>query len=278
MREIPAELIRKTVYDLALFACVYLPPDTRECLLSAYNSEQSELGKEALSQIIKNTEIAEERKIPICQDTGMAIVFLEIGQDTHINESLADAVNDGVRDAYRDGFFRMSVLDPITRLNTSDNTPAVIHTEIVPGDRIKITFVPKGFGSENMSALSMLSPSDGLEGVRDFVVHTVATAGSRPCPPIVLGVGIGGTMEYCAFLAKKALLRDCGQRNPRPDIAGLEGELLERINDLDIGPQGFGGNYTALAVHIEVFPTHIAGLPIAVNVQCHANRHASALI
>jgi fumarate hydratase subunit alpha len=228
-----------------------------------------------LRQLVENARVAQELNLPLCQDTGMAVVFIDVGQDAHVSGgALADAVNEGVRRAYHDGFFRSSVLTPLDRQNTLDNTPAVLHARLVPGDRIKIAVAPKGFGSENMSRLMMLTPAAGWQGVKEFVLDTVRRAGGNPCPPVVVGVGIGGDFEYCAELAKRALLRPLGQYNPDGRVAVLEAELLDKINSLGIGPMGFGGRITALAVHVEVFPTHIAGLPVAVNMQCHCARHA----
>ncbi|GFR36456.1 fumarate hydratase [Thermobrachium celere] len=238
------------------------------------------LEKKILDILIKNSEIAENEKMPMCQDTGMAVVFMEIGQDVHIvGGNLEDAINEGVRQGYIEGYLRKSVVkDPLDRVNTKDNTPAIIHYSIVPGDKIKITVAPKGFGSENMSRLKMLKPADGVEGVKKFVLETVKEAGPNPCPPIVVGVGIGGTFEKAAFLAKKALLRSVDEENKNPYYAQLEKELLEEINKLGIGPQGFGGLTTCLGVNIEVYATHIAGLPVAVNINCHATRHKEAVI
>ena len=237
------------------------------------------MAQEILARIAENFEIAAETKVPICQDTGMACVFLKIGQEAHITGNLEEAVNEGVRRGYRVGYLRKSVVrDPLKRVNTGDNTPAVIHYEIVPGDKLEITVAPKGFGSENMSAIKMLKPSDGVKGVVDFVVQTVEEAGPNPCPPIVVGVGIGGTFEKAAYLAKKALLRPVDSSNEIPYYADLEQELLGRINALGIGPQGFGGGTTALGVNIETYPTHIAGLPVAVNIGCHVTRHETEVL
>ena len=248
--------------------------------VKAVNEEKSELGKQVLSQLQENLEIAETDRIPICQDTGMACVFLEIGQDVHITGGLLeDAINKGVSEGYVDGYLRKSVVaDPLDRVNTGDNTPAMLHVELVPGDRIKITVAPKGFGSENMSRIQMLKPADGVEGFKKFVLETVKLAGSNPCPPIVLGIGVGGSFDKVAYLAKKALLRPLDVPNPDPYYAALEAELKDAVNAMGIGPQGFGGRTTALAVHIETLPTHIAGLPCAVNINCHVARHQTEVL
>ena len=273
MKEINAKEIENLVYALALKAGTTLTGDCARALFKAEKYETSVASKFALDTILKNKEVAEKEKMPVCQDTGMAVVMLEIGQDAHIfGGDLTAAVNEGVRRAYKDGYFRKSVCDPLTRVNTADNTPAVIHTEIVAGDKVKIAFMPKGFGSENMSKIYMLTPADGVEGVIDCIVKTVKDAGSRPCPPVYVGVGIGGTFDRCAYLAKKALLREVGSENPREDVAEIEREALKRINALGIGCQGFGGDVTALGVSCELEPTHIAGLPVAVNIQCHCIR------
>ena len=275
MREIQAIEIEEKVYTLSLSACRRLDNAAVCALKRAAEEEQSPFGRESLRQLVENLQAAEELNLPLCQDTGMAVVFVDVGQDAHITGGLlSDAVNNGVRRAYRDGFFRASVLSPLERKNTGDNTPAILHTRFVPGDRVKITVAPKGFGSENMSRLQMLKPSAGLQGVKEFIVETVRLAGGNPCPPVVVGVGIGGTFERCAEMAKRALLRPVGQPSPDASMAALEGELLNTINGLGIGPMGLGGSVTALAVHIETHPTHIAGLPVAVNMQCHCARHA----
>lgn len=279
MREVHINKITKTIEDLCVKACCHLGDDVKELLKKRSLEETSEFGKNIFEQIFANIQIAELEGIPLCQDTGMAVVFLEVGQDVHIvGGDLEAAVNEGVRRGYEKGYLRKSVLDPISRINTKDNTPAVIHTEIVPGDKLKIIVAPKGFGSENMSRLQMLKPSDGIEGVKDFILQTVTSAGANPCPPLIVGVGIGGTMEKAALLAKKALLRRAGSHNPNPEIARLEKEMLQRINETGIGPQGLGGRVTALAVHIDTYPTHIAGLPVAVNLQCHVARHQEAIL
>lgn len=279
MREVHINKITKTIEDLCVKACCHLGDDVKELLKKRSLEETSEFGKNIFDQIFANIQIAELEGIPLCQDTGMAVVFLEVGQNVHIvGGDLEAAVNEGVRRGYEKGYLRKSVLDPISRINTKDNTPAVIHTEIVPGDKLKIIVAPKGFGSENMSRLQMLKPSDGIEGVKDFILQTVTSAGANPCPPLIVGVGIGGTMEKAALLAKKALLRRAGSHNPNPEIARLEKEMLQRINETRIGPQGLGGRVTALAVHIDTYPTHIAGLPVAVNLQCHVARHREAIL
>ena len=279
MREVHINKITKTIEDLCVKACCHLGDDVKELLKKRSLEETSEFGKNIFDQIFANIQIAELEGIPLCQDTGMAVVFLEVGQDVHIvGGDLEAAVNEGVRRGYEKGYLRKSVLDPISRINTKDNTPAVIHTEIVPGDKLKIIVAPKGFGSENMSRLQMLKPSDGIEGIKDFILQTVTSAGANPCPPLIVGVGIGGTMEKAALLAKKALLRRAGSHNPNPEIARLEKEMLQRINETGIGPQGLGGRVTALAVHIDTYPTHIAGLPVAVNLQCHVARHREAIL
>ena len=235
--------------------------------------------KEILERIIENYQIADDTNQPVCQDTGVACVFLKIGQDVHVNGDMTEAVNEGVRQGYDEGYLRKSVVrDPLDRVNTGDNTPAMLYFEIVPGDKIEVTVAPKGFGSENMSKIAMLRPSDGLQGVKDFVIKTVEEAGPNPCPPIVVGVGIGGTFDKAAYLAKKALCRDVAIRNPKPLYAELEQKMLDEINKLGIGPQGFGGTVTTLAVNIEEYPTHIAGLPVSVNVGCHVTRHAHGRI
>lgn len=274
MREIDSSLISEVVARLCIDANYHLPPDMKKQIISSSKEESWETASIILNQIIENFNIADENLQPICQDTGLACVFLSIGQDVHIKGNLEDAVNEGVRKGYSKGYLRKSVVsDPLKRVNTGDNTPAMIYYDICPGDKIKITVAPKGFGSENMSQIKMLKPSDGIEGVKDFVIKVVEDAGPNPCPPIVVGVGIGGTFDKAAYLAKKALMRPVDQRNSELFYAELEEELLEKINALGIGPQGFGGKTTALAVNIEKFPTHIAGLPVAVNINCHVTRH-----
>lgn len=277
MKTILTDDITKVVRNLCIQACTILGEDVVRQLKKTLEAEESLTGRMALEKMIQNAEIAAKEGIPLCQDTGMAVVFLEIGQDVHIaGDSLQDAINEGVRQGYRDGFLRKSTLDPITRVNLGDNTPAVIHVEIVAGDKFKITLAPKGFGSENMSRVMMFPPSAGIEGAKDFIVQRVIESGGNPCPPIVVGVGLGGTFEKSAFMAKKALLRPLGSQNPDPTLDALEKELLKKINATGIGPIGLGGKTTALAVHINSYPTHIASLPVAVNIQCHSCRHAEA--
>ena len=257
-----------------------LSDDIKGSIIEAASAEKGQTGKKILEQLKKNMDIAENENIPVCQDTGMAVVFLEIGQDVHIEGcAIEDAVNEGIRQGYDEGYLRKSVVsDPIIRENTNDNTPGIIHYEIVPGDKVKITVAPKGFGSENMSRVYMLKPSDGIEGVKNVIIETVKLAGPNACPPVVIGVGIGGTFEKCALLAKKALIRDINLRNSISYVSQLEDEMLEKINQLGIGPGGLGGSTTALGVNIEVYPTHIAGLPVAVNMCCHVNRHKTRII
>ena len=279
MREISANLITETVKRLCVEANCYLPCDLQKRIEDSYKGETWPQAKEILERIMENYTIAREKAQPICQDTGVACVFLKVGQDVHIDGDLEAAINEGVRQGYGEGYLRKSVVrDPLDRVNTGDNTPAMIYYDIVPGDKLEITVAPKGFGSENMSAIKMLRPSDGEQGVKDFVLQVVEAAGPNPCPPIVVGVGIGGTFDKAAYLAKKALLRDMDVRNPKPFYAQLEQLLLEQINGLGIGPQGFGGRTTALAVHIEECPTHIAGLPVAVNINCHVTRHRTEVL
>ena len=279
MREISAEVITQTVKRLCIEANCHLSNDMKDCIQDFYAKEDFPQAKEILGRIIENYNIADEAAQPICQDTGVACVFLKIGQEVHISGDLTQAVNEGVRQGYGEGYLRKSVVrDPLDRVNTGDNTPAMLYVELVPGEQIEITVAPKGFGSENMSSIKMLRPSDGVEGVKDFVISVVEQAGPNPCPPIVVGVGIGGTFDKAAYLAKKALLRPVDQRNEHPFYQELEQELLDRINALGIGPQGFGGMTTALAVNIEQYPTHIAGLPVAVNINCHVTRHKTEVI
>lgn len=280
MREIKVSEITKAVSRLCLDANFVLGEDVLASLQAALRTEPSDTGRNVLEQVIVNAEIARDEQVPMCQDTGFAVVFVELGQDVRlVGGDMYAAVNEGVRQAYTDGYLRKSIVaDPLRRVNTGDNTPAVVHLEIVPGDKIRLIVAPKGGGSENMSAVKMLKPADGAKGVADFVVETVSRAGSNPCPPIVVGVGIGGTMEKVAYLAKKALLRKLGEPHPDQFYAAMERELLERINRLGIGPQGYGGRTTALAVHIEVYPAHIASLPAAVNINCHAARHKEQVL
>lgn len=276
MKEINVSEIIKAVRKLCIDANYYLGNDVKNALINARDKEEWAIAQGILDKIIANAKIAETEDMPMCQDTGMACVFVELGQDVHIvGGNLEEAINEGIRRGYGDGFLRKSVVkDPLDRVNTKDNTPGVIYYNVVPGDKLKITVAPKGFGSENMSQLKMLKPSDGLQGVKDFVLKVVKEAGPNPCPPIIVGVGVGGTFDKAANLAKKALIRPVEIRNSNPFYAELEEELLELINKLGIGPQGFGGRSTALAVNIESYPTHIAGLPVAVNINCHATRHA----
>lgn len=281
MREVSSKLITETVKELVIQANKLLPADLVNCISCSEAAEKNATAKSVLSDLQANISAAKELDIPVCQDTGMAVIFAEIGQDVHISgENFEDAVNRGVAEGYTDGLLRKSVVrDPFfDRVNTNDNTPAVIHTRIVPGDKITLTAAPKGFGSENMSALKMFTPSAKKEDIIGFVVDAVQKAGSNPCPPVVVGVGIGGDFEYSAVLAKKALCRPISQRNKNENYAQMESDILKKLNTLDIGPQGFGGNTTALAVNIETYPTHIAGLPVAVNIGCHVTRHASAQI
>ncbi|MBQ4576839.1 MAG: fumarate hydratase [Firmicutes bacterium] len=279
MKEIKAEQITQVVRDLCIEANCHLPKDVQEAITTCKACEPFPIAQTILGKIEENFNIADQDNVPICQDTGLACVFLEIGQDVHIEGDLKAAVNEGVRRGYVEGYLRKScVKDPFDRVNTGDNTPAVLYVDLVPGDEVHITVAPKGFGSENMSQIKMLKPSDGLQGVKDFIVKVVEEAGPNPCPPIVVGVGVGGTFDKAAYLAKKALMRPVDERNANPFYADLEKEMLEKINALGIGPQGFGGQTTALAVNIEALPTHIAGLPCAVNINCHVTRHKSAVL
>ena len=280
IREISVKTVAEAVCELCIQANHFLSPDMRNALARAAGQETSPLASRILGQLEENLQIAAEESIPICQDTGMAVVFLKIGQDVpFFDGDLTEAVNDGVRRGYTEGFLRKSVVgDPLLRQNTGDNTPAILHCSIVPGNQVEITVAPKGFGSENMSRIFMLKPADGTEGVKEAIVQTVAEAGPNACPPLVVGVGIGGTFEKAALLAKEALTRETGAPSELPHVCALEAELLERINALQIGPAGLGGNATALAVHINTYATHIAGLPLAVNLCCHVNRHASRVL
>ena len=279
MRQISAQRITDVVARLCVQANNHLPQDVKDCIRCSYEQESWGQAREILERIMENYEIADREDCPVCQDTGVACVFVKLGQEVHVDGDLNEAIHEGVRRGYRDGYLRKSVVrDPLDRVNTGDNTPAMIYFDIVPGDICEITVAPKGFGSENMSQIKMLKPSDGEQGVKDFVVKVVEEAGPNPCPPIVVGVGVGGTFDKAAYLAKKALMRHAGEPNPNPYYAAMEQELLERINALGIGPQGFGGKTTALAVHIEQFPTHIAGLPVAVNINCHVTRHQTEVL
>ena len=280
MRTIHTDEITKCIKEMCMQVNVDLSPDVKDALLAGKEKEESTIGKQILEQLEKNLEIAKESQIPICQDTGMTVVFLRIGQEVHIDgDFLEDAVNEGIRQGYAEGYLRKSVVsDPILRENTKDNTPGVIHYEIVPGDRLEITVAPKGFGSENMSRVFMLKPADGIEGVKDAILTAVRDAGPNACPPMVVGVGIGGTFEKCAEMAKHALTRNLEEESPVEYVRDLEKEMLETINNLGIGPGGLGGRTTALAVNIETYPTHIAGLPVGINICCHVNRHAHRVI
>lgn len=279
MKEISAELITQTVASLCIKANLELPDDVKAALHDAYTKETFAPAKETLLLLEKNLELASQKQIPVCQDTGAACVFAEVGQDVHITGDFEKAVNDGVAKGYTEGYLRKSIAaDPVRRGNTGDNTPAFITTHLVPGENIKLTVLPKGFGSENMSRVAMLKPSDGIEGVKNFVLETVKLAGPNPCPPIVLGIGIGGTFDKVTALAKQALIRPLGTKNKDEYYAALEEELLEKINSTGIGPQGFGGRTTCLGLAIETLPTHVAGMPVAVNVSCHVTRRASAVI
>lgn len=279
MREIAAQRITEVVKKLCIEANCYLPRDMKACIEASHAEEPWPQAKEILERIIENYQIAERENRPICQDTGLACVFVSVGQDVHIDGNLTEAINEGVRQGYAEGYLRKSVVrDPLDRVNTGDNAPAMIYYDIVPGDRVEIIVAPKGAGSENMSRIAMLKPSDGEQGVKDFVLKVVEEAGPNPCPPIVVGVGVGGTFDKAAFLAKKALVRASDERNSDPFWAGMEAELLQKINELGIGPQGFGGKTTALCVNIEQYPAHIASLPVAVNINCHVTRHKKEVI
>jgi fumarate hydratase subunit alpha len=279
MKEINNNQVIDLVEKLCMDANYYLNKDIEQELSKRLYSEESPLGKNVIQAIIENAKIAREDQVPICQDTGMAVVFVEFGTGVHFSGDIEEAINEGVRRGYKKGYLRNSVVkDPVDRVNTKDNTPAVIYYSVTTGDKIRITVAPKGFGSENMSAIAMLKPSDGIEGIKSFIIDTVSNAGANPCPPIIAGVGVGGTMEKCAILSKKALLRPVGSGNTDEFWNSVEKECLEKINSLGIGPAGFGGRTTALCVNIETFPTHIAGLPVAVNIGCHATRHAERIL
>jgi len=279
MREIDVKLVTERVRDLCMEANVTLGEDVLQAFDRAIEKEESPLGVDILKELKENARIAREERVAICQDTGFAVVFVELGQDVHlVGGDLREAIYEGVRQGYRDGYLRKSICHPFTRANTGDNTPAVVHTEIVSGDTLKLTVAPKGGGSENMSRVVMLTPSDGIEGIKTYVVQRVKESGSNPCPPTIVGVGIGGTMEQAALLAKKSLLRPLGSKNSDPELDRLESEILTEINKLGIGPQGLGGRTTSLAVHILMMPCHIASLPLAVNIQCHVQRHKEVTI
>jgi fumarate hydratase subunit alpha len=278
LRQVSSKEIATKVKELCLKAATDLGPDIQFALKEALKKEESPLGRDILTQIITNFEIADKEKKPMCQDTGLAVFFVDLGREVELDGLLEESIDEGVRQGYEEGFLRKSLCDPFSRKNTGDNTPSVIHTTIVDGSKIKISMAPKGGGSENMSALKMLKPSDGIEGVKDFVVDTIRTAGGNPCPPIIVGVGIGGNFEKSAILAKKALMRELGHCNPDSVLAALESDLELSVNNLGIGPMGFGGVTTALGVHVEAAPCHIASLPVAVNIQCHAARHKEITI
>jgi fumarate hydratase subunit alpha len=279
MREIHVDEIRDNVAQICLDAAYNLSEDVITAFDRAIETETASGAKEIIELLKENARIAREEHIPICQDTGIAVFFVEIGQDLRIkNGFIVDAINEGVRKGYKEGYLRKSVVDPITRKNTGDNTPAIIYTELVPGDKLKISFLPKGAGSENMSVIRMMRPTEGVEGIRNFVLECVQKAGANPCPPVVIGVGIGGSFEKAALLAKKSLLRPVGSPNPKLELASLEETLLKAVNRTGIGPEGFGGKVTAMAVHIESFPCHIASLPVAVNINCHAARHKTIIL
>jgi len=281
MREIKASKITEVVKKLCMDANVYLPEDVVKVIKESKEKEESQTGKDVFDMILKNIEISKNEKMPLCQDTGFAVFFIELGQEVHIVDgNFVDAINEGVRQGYKEGYLRKSIVDDpvIDRINTKDNTPAVIYTDIVPGDKVKITLAPKGGGSENMSTVKMMKAADGIEGVKDFVVEFVKNAGGNPCPPTIVGIGLGGTFEKAAQIAKKALLRPMGSRNPNPKFAEVEKELLERINKTGVGPMGLGGRVTAMDVHIETYPCHIATMPVAINIQCHCCRHKEVII
>jgi len=279
MKQISCKVITDQVKKMCMEANFDLGEDVLQAFTTAREKEEAPIGREIMDLLIENARIAKDESIPMCQDTGFAVFFVELGEAVHIIDgSLMDALNEGVRQGYGEGYLRKSICHPFTRKNTGDNTPAVVHVELVPGDRLKIIFAPKGGGSENMSRVTMLRPSDGKKGIKDFVVTRVKESGANPCPPTIVGVGIGGTFEKAALLAKKALLRPLGSASPDPEIAAFEQEIFEAINNLGIGPQGFGGRTTSLAVHIELFPCHIASLPVAVNINCHAHRHKEVIL
>ncbi|NTV89112.1 MAG: fumarate hydratase [Clostridiales bacterium] len=280
MRELDVSEVIKAVSKLCIDANYYLNPDIASALEKSLATEESDTGRAVLQELVENAQLASRNKMAICQDTGMTVIFAEIGQELHIRGGgLTEAINEGVRQGYKEGFLRKSVVgDPFGRVNTGDNTPAVIHYDIVPGDKLKLVVAPKGFGSENMSSVRMLKPSDGVEGVKAFILEVVDAAGPNPCPPVIVGVGVGGTMEKAAILAKRALLRPVGENNEDASISSLEKEMLQKVNNLGIGPAGLGGRTTALTVNIETWPTHIAGLPVAVNMSCHATRHAEVVL
>jgi fumarate hydratase subunit alpha len=279
VREISAEDITRTVRRLCIEANTILEEDVIEAYAKGLEREESPVGRDALRQLLENARIAKEEGLPLCQDTGLAVVFVEVGQDIHIVDGdINEAIHEGVRQGYRDGYLRASSLDPLTRKNFGDNTPAIIHIEMVSGDRLKVSVAPKGFGSENMSRVVLFPPATGIEGVKKYIVQRVEESGPNPCPPVIVGVGIGGTFEKAALIAKKSLFRPLGQRHANPEIAQLEMELLEEINQLGIGPLGLGGTVTALDVHVETYPTHIASIPVAVNIQCHCDRHKEAVL
>jgi fumarate hydratase subunit alpha len=279
MREIRASRITETVKKLCIDANLYLGEDVLKAFERGEQAEESPVGKEIFQQLKENARIAREEQVAMCQDTGLAVVFVELGQEVHVaGGDFNEAINEGVRQGYKDGFLRKSACHCFTRANTKDNTPAIVHLDLVPGDQMKITVAPKGGGSENMSTVNMMTPSDGIEGIKKRVVEWVKQAGSNPCPPVVVGVGIGGTFEQAALIAKKALLRPLGEKNPDPQVAALEEELLKLVNNLGIGPQGLGGRITALAVHVNMIPCHIASFPLAVNINCHAHRHKEAVL
>ncbi len=281
MRDIDCKQITEIVSELFQEACVRLPDDVLEAIKKARENEESPVARDVLDSLLQNSEIARDEEIPLCQDTGTAVVLIELGQEVHITGGdLYSAINEGVRQGYEKGYLRKSIVNkPFSeRINTSDNTPAIVHTEIVPGDKLKIAVLPKGGGAENMTRLTMLTPAQGRDGIIDFAVNTVDEAGGNPCPPVIVGIGIGGTAEQTMILAKKSLLRKVGEPSPDAETSALEEEILERVNKLGIGPMGYGGRTTALAVHIEVFPTHIASLPVAVNLQCHSARHREVLL